>query len=99
MLVLWKSVCLQPLLSLSRGAIQTCFRLSPLPESGSGELITVDSGNGEWNVHAMLLGLPERDITKEIAGQHEAAVRTPIAMLQCFSVCLPIFWALSLAVW
>lgn len=99
LLPLWKLVLLQPMMALSRGAIQGSFHLLPFPESASGELITVDTGNGDWIVHASLLLLPEREITKQIAGLHEAGVRMQPVMLQCFSVCLPIFWALALAVW
>jgi hypothetical protein len=99
MLVLWKLVLLEPLQALSRGAIQGVFSLLPFPGSGSAELITVDSNNGDWVVHAYLLLLPEREITKQIAGEHEAGVRMQPVMLQCFSLGLPLFWALALAVW
>lgn len=99
LLVLWKLVLLEPLEALSRGAIQGVFSLLPFPGSGSAELITVDRGNGDWIVHASLLLLPEREITVQIAGANEAGVRMQPVMLQCFSLCLPIFWALALAVW
>jgi hypothetical protein len=98
-LVLWKLVLLEPLETLSRGAIQGVFRLLRFPASGSAELITVDPNNGDWVVHASLLLLPEREITIQIAGAQEAGVRMQPAMLQCFSLCLPLFWALALAVW
>src|ERR1017187_6825358 len=99
LLVLWKLLLLEPLEALSRGAIQGVFSLLPFPGSGSAELITVDRGNGDWIVHASLLLLPEREITVQIAGANEAGVRMQPVMLQCFSLGLPIFWALALAVW
>ncbi|HLK65923.1 MAG TPA: hypothetical protein VKU19_20955 [Bryobacteraceae bacterium] len=98
-LVLWKLVLLTPLLDFSRTVIQVCFRALPFPESQTQQLITVDNGNGDWVVHASYLHLAERDITKQIAGEHEAGVRTQPVMLQVFSLSLPFFWALSLAVW
>jgi hypothetical protein len=98
-LLLWRLVLLPPLLTLSRGAIQSLFRLLPFPGSGSAELISVDGSNGDWVVHASLLSLSERDLTKQIAGSHEAGVRVQPVMLQCFSVSLPIFWSLALAAW
>jgi hypothetical protein len=98
-LALWRLVLLQPLEALSRGAIQGVFSLLSFPASGSSELITVDPGNGDWVVHASLLLLPEREITRQIAGAEEAGVRVQPVMLQCFSLCLPLFWALALAVW
>jgi hypothetical protein len=99
MLLLWRVVLLKPLLALSRGAIQVCFRLLPLPASGSAELITVDSSNGDWIVHGSLLLLREREITQQLAGSRDAGVRTQPVMLQIFSLSLPIFWALVLPVW
>lgn len=99
LLVLWRLVLLEPLKALSRGAIQGVFSLLPFPGSGSAELITVDSNNGDWVVHASLLLWQEREITVQLAGAHEAGVRVQPVMLQCFSLCLPIFWALALAVW
>jgi hypothetical protein len=99
LLVLWRLVLLEPLLTMSRGAIQSVFSLLPYPGSGSAELITVDSGNGDWVVHASLLLLPERAITTQLAGLRDAGVRTQPVMLQCFSLSLPIFWALALAAW
>ena len=99
LLVLWRLVLLEPLQALSRGAIQGVFSLLPFPGSRSAELITVDSNNGDWVVHASLLLWPEREITVQLAGAHEAGVRVQPVMLQCFSLCLPIFWALALAVW
>ena len=98
MLLLWKLVLLAPLQALSRGAIQGVFSLLPFPGSGSAELITVDSSTGDWVVHASLLLLTEREITVQIAGANEAGVRMQPVMLQCFSLSLPIFWALALAV-
>ncbi len=98
-LVLWRLVLLTPLLDGYRGIIQSCFRILPFPASSTSELITVDPQNGDWIVHASLLLLPERDITKQIAAGHEAGVRTPPVMLQCFTLSLPIFWALTLTVW
>ena len=97
--MLWRLVLLEPLKALSRGAIQGVFSLLPFPGSGSAELITVDSNNGDWVVHASLLLWPEREITVQLAGAHAAGVRVQPVMLQCFSLCLPIFWALTLAVW
>jgi hypothetical protein len=98
-LALWRLVLLTPLLEASRSIIQGCFRVLPFPGSSTGELVTVDPRNGDWIVHASLLLLPEREITKQIAAGHEAGVRTPPVMLQCFTLSLPIFWALSLTVW
>jgi hypothetical protein len=98
-LLLWRLVLLTPLKALSRGAIQVCFRLLPLPGSGSTELITVDSATGDWIVHGSLLLLRERDITQELAGSSDAGVRMQPAMLQLFSLSLPIYWALALPVW
>ena len=98
-LVFWRLALLTPLLEAYRGIIQGCFRVLPFPGSSTSELITVDPQNGDWIVHASLLLLPEREITKQIAAGHEAGVRTQPVMLQCFTLSLPIFWALSLAVW
>jgi hypothetical protein len=99
MLLLWRLVLLQPLETLQRGAIQGCFRMLPLPGSESSELITVDRENGDWIVHASLLQLQEREETRQIAGTLEAGVRLQPAMLQLFSLGLPLYWALSLTVW
>jgi hypothetical protein len=98
-LVLWRLVLLTPLLDAYRGIIQGCFRALPFPASSTSELITVDPQNGDWIVHASLLLLPEREITKQIAAGHEVGVRTQPVMLQCFTLSLPIFWSLSLTVW
>jgi hypothetical protein len=99
LLVFWRLVLLKPALDFERGAIQACFRVLPLASSGSGELITLDPQNGDWVVHASLLHLPEREVTRQIAGAQDAGVRTQPVMLQCFSVCFPLFWAVTLAVW
>ncbi len=99
MLIFWRLVLLQPLESIQRSVIQVCFRVLPFPGSGSNELITVDNGNGDWIAHASLLLLPEREVTRQLAGAQEAGVRLQPAMLQLFSLCLPLYWAMSLAVW
>jgi hypothetical protein len=99
LLAFWRLVLLEPLKVLSRDAFQGIFSLLPFPNSGNAQLITVDSANGDWVVHASLLGLTEREITIQIAGAQEAGVRVQPVMIQCFSLSLPIFWALALAVW
>jgi hypothetical protein len=94
MLLLWRLVLLKPLLAVSRGVAEVSFSL--LPGSGSAELITLD-GKGDWIVHASLL-FREREVTRQ-TGLQSPGVRTPLQMLQCFSLCLPIFWALALVTW
>lgn len=96
MLLLWHVVLLEPLLALSRGAIEVSFSLLPLPGGSSAELIRVDS-NGDWIVLAPHLLLPEREITRQAFGSREAGVRIQRELLPTLSLCLPIFWALALA--
>jgi len=80
------------MLALSRDVTEVSFSL--LSSAGSAELITIDS-NGNWIVRASLL-FPARETTRQ-TGPGEVGVRTSRKMLQCFSVCFPIFWALALA--
>ncbi|SPF45177.1 membrane hypothetical protein [Candidatus Sulfopaludibacter sp. SbA4] len=94
MLLLWRLVLLKPMLALSRDIVEVSFSL--LPSAGSAELITMDS-NGDWIVRASLL-FPAREATRQ-ASMGEVGVRTSRKMLQCFSLCFPIFWALALAAW
>jgi hypothetical protein len=99
LLLLWKFVLLQPVLVLSRQAIEKSFSLLPCPKSGAAQLITVDPANHDWVIHAALLLLTPREITVQLAGDHEAGVRVQPPNLECFHLCLPIFWALVFPVW
>lgn len=80
-LALWRLVLLKPLLALSRDVVDISFSL--LVGVSSAGYVTVDSG-GDWIVHDPLR-FPEPRIAVALEG------------LQCFSMCLPIFWALALA--
>jgi len=94
MLVLWRLVLLRPMLAVSRDVVEVSFSL--LPGVGSAEFITMDS-NGDWIVRASLL-FPARERTRQ-ASRGEVGLRASREMLQSFSLCFPVFWALTLAAW
>lgn len=82
MLTFWRLVLLRPLLTLSFSAVDASFSL--LLGNHSEGYVTLANSRGDWTVHDPLLS-PQPQIS------------APVEALQCFSLCLPIFWALALA--
>lgn len=91
-LLVWRFLLLSPLLDCSRAGVETFFHLIPGDSMGH---IRVEN-QGDWIVYPPGPP-PERGAVQKAGLLTELGVRMPRGMLQCFSLSLPIFWALVLA--